>query len=114
MTARTVAIVLGDNDYGNTFKPLLETVFRASFWNGGLSKEVLEKAIRAGIEFHYVAFQHGKRHGETGYGSVEDTVRYLSEVRVLFDEEAEADIAQVDHDGGAWYLELGSGHVCSY
>jgi hypothetical protein len=111
---RTVAVILGDNDYGTTFEPLLNSVYRAYEWNGGLSTEVLEMSIRAGIEFHYVAFQQGQCHSQPGYRPVKDTVSYLSSVRVLFDEEAEADILQCDHDSGAWYLELQTGQVRSY
>jgi len=111
---RTIAVVLGDNDFGNTFKPLLETVYRAVRWNDGLPSHVIETAIRSGIEFHYVAFQHGKRAGKSGNLSVPDTVSYLSEIRILFDEEAEADIQERDHDSGAWYLELATGQVYAY
>jgi len=111
---RTIAIVLGDNDFGNTFKPLLESLYRGIAWNDGLSREAVEAAIRAGIGFHYLAFQHGRRFGQEGHSSLEDKVHYLSKLRVLFDEEAEADICHVDHDGGAWYLELATGHVHAY
>ena len=112
---RTIAVVLGDNDFGNTFKPLLETLYSAIKWNGGLTEEAVSAAIRAGIEFHYVAFQHGSHFGESGYGTVEDTIEYLCKgIKVLFDREAEADICQCDHDGGAWYLELVSGKVAAY
>lgn len=34
---RTIALVFGDNDYGNTFRPLLDSVYRAFDWNSGLS-----------------------------------------------------------------------------
>lgn len=112
---RTLAIILDDNDFGNTFRPLLETIYRAYDWNGGLSKEVLETAVRSGIEFHYRVFQHGKTFGDKGYGAVEVTMQYLSsKVKVLFDEDAEADICQAHHDGGAWYLELTTGNVFAY
>lgn len=112
---RTIVVILGDNDFGNTFRPLLETLYKAITWNGGLTEEAAKAAIQAGIEFHYVAFQHGSHFGENGYGTVEDTVSYLREgLKVIFDEEAEADICQRDHDGGAWYLELASGNVAAY
>lgn len=111
---RTIAIVFDNNDFGNTFVPLLESIHRAIDWNGGLSREVIEKAIRAGIKFHYIAFQHGNRYGQPGYPSVHSTVEYLSNIRILFDEEAEADICGVDHDSGAWYLEIPTGNVYFY
>lgn len=111
---RTIAVVLGDNDFGATFQPLLESIARAIVWNVEPSREVLEKAIRAGVEFHYLAFQHGRHFGEPGYGSVEDTVSYLRTMSVLFDEEAESDIARHDHDRGAGYLETATGQVYVY
>lgn len=110
----TIAVILGDNDFGNTFQPLLESVYRAILWQGGLSREAVEKAIRCGVEFHYVAFQLGDRYTEEGCRKVEETVRYLSDIQVLFDEEAEADIQSSDHDGGAWYLEMATGKVYAY
>lgn len=111
---RTIAVVLGDNDFGNTFKPLLESLWRAIEWNDGLDETVLVDAIKSGIEFHYRAFQLGDNAGKSGYGSVADTVKYLGAANVLFDEAAEADICQAGHDGGAWYLEIASGNVRSY
>lgn len=111
---RTIVIVLNDNDYGNTFRPLLETVYRAIDWNDGLTTEVVKKAIFAGIEFHYLAFQLGGNFGKSGYGTIEETVKYLGKIDVLFDEAAEADICQRFHDGGAWYLELATGKVTAY
>jgi hypothetical protein len=110
----TIAVILGDNDFENTFQPLLESVYRAMLWKGDLSKETVEKAIRCGVEFHYVAFQLGDRYAEVGYRKVEETVRHLSDIMVLFDEKAEADIQRNDHDGGAWYLEMATGKVYAY
>lgn len=111
---RTIAVVLGDNDYGNTFKPLLESLHRGIVWNDGLSREAIETAIKAGVEFHYLAFQFGRHSGKVKYGTIESTMSHLNDIRILFDEEAEADISQKDHDGGAWYLELATGQVYSY
>lgn len=111
---RTMALVFGDNDFGYTFRNLLESIYRAFEFNNGLSREALTRAVQSGIEFHYIAFQHGPHLGEKGYGRVEDTVRYLNGVKILFDEEAEADISLKDHDHGAWYLEMATGQVYAY
>jgi hypothetical protein len=111
---RTVAIVLNDNDFGNTFRPLLESIYSAITWNGGMSREAIIASILAGVEFHYVAFQHGSHFGESGYGTTEGTVKYLKEAQILFNEEAEADICQKDHDAGAWYLDVQSGNIAAY
>lgn len=112
---RTIALVFGDNDYGNTFRPLLDSVYRAFDWNSGLSEDVVRAAVQAGLEFHYVAFQHARHCGQPGYPSLAATVEYLRSVRVLFDEEAEADICSPNgHNAGAWYLELATGQVTAY
>ncbi len=112
---RTIALVFGDNDFGNTFRPLLHTLFQAFEWNGRLSREVVEAAVRAGIEFHYLAFQHADHYGQPGYRPVAETVAYLQSVQVLFDEEAEADICKPNgHNAAAWYLELATGQVRAY
>lgn len=112
---RTIAIVLGDNDYGNTFKPLLESLARAIKYNGEMSEAAVRTSILAGIEFHYLAFQHGSNHGAPGYAPTASTVEYLSKARILFDDEAEADICRLGgHDGGAWYLEVFSEHISAY
>jgi hypothetical protein len=113
-SVRTVAIVLNDNDFGNTFRPLLESIYSAITWNGGMSREAIIASILAGVEFHYVAFQHGSHFGESGYGTTKETVEYLKRVQILFNEDAEADICQYPHDGGAWYLEVQSGNISSY
>lgn len=111
---RTIAIVLNDNDFGNTFSPLLDSLYRAITWNGGMSKNAISASILAGIEFHYTAFQHGTHFGESGYGTTNETVEYLKKIKILFNEEAEADACQNGHDGGAWYLDVQAGTVSAY
>ena len=112
---RTIAIVLNDNDFGGTLEPLLESIHRAIDWNDGLTEEVIKTAIYAGIRFHYVAFQHARNFGEPGYGTIDNTVDYLTEnIEILFNEKAEADILNVSRDGGAWYLSVQSGTVSHY
>lgn len=110
---RTIAVVLGDNDFGNTFRPLLESVHRAILWQGGMSRERAQALITTGLEFHYLAFQQRQTVNGDALGiQAEDYLR--ARLRVLFDEEAEADIQNSDHDHGAWYLEVPTGNVYSY
>jgi hypothetical protein len=117
---RTISIVLGDNDFGSTFINLLESVYRfikacSPFVEAFTSEEVVAEIIRAGIKFHYLAYQHDPRREVTEYNNVETTTKYLLDgIKILFDEEAELDILHIDHDGGAWYLEVYSGRVSSY
>jgi hypothetical protein len=108
MKVSEIAIVLGDNDYGNTFKPLLQSVLRVIEYHGELTKEQAAWMIRDGIEWHYKAFQNLGR-GEPGRG----VMGYLGSVRILFDEVACADTMH-DHNGGAWFLDVESGQITSY
>lgn len=114
---RTIALVLGDNDYGNTFRPLLESLNRAIQQNPEMTPSAVEHVARAGIEFHYLAFQKSDeaRHGDALPETDIRALEYLKQkLRVVFDEEAEADIMGAGHDSGAWYLELASGNVAAY
>lgn len=112
---RTIAIVLGDNDFGNTFRPLLEGLKSVLSYReeGELKPADVEQIIRHSIMAYYVGYQH---RFDLSYKDdrLTHTEHYLSGIKVLFDEEAENDISAGDHNGGAWYLELQSGTVCSY
>ena len=122
---RTIAIVLGDNDFGNTFRPLLEGLKAVLAYhedrNGfSLEPEQIEMVIRQNIMAYYVGYQY--RFDPTCYGDgsktheqhLAHTADWLKDIKVLFNEAAEQDIATADHDGGAWYLELQSGTVSGY
>lgn len=114
---QTIALVLGDNDYGNTVHPLLESLYRALVWNGAWSRDAVERVVRSGLEFHYLAFQHGcdAQGAQATPEALAHTVAYLQQkLRILFDEDAEADIQGAGHDSGAWYIELATGKVYSY
>jgi hypothetical protein len=105
---KAIAIVLGDNDYENTFRPLLESIKRAIEYHGELTKEQAAWMIREGIAWHYTTFQNLGR-GNPGRG----VLGYLGSVRILFDDAACADTMH-DHDGGAWFLDVESGQITSY
>lgn len=109
---RTIAFVLGDNDFGNTFRPLLESLKGAIAYNSALSKEDVMAGMSSGIAFHYITFQCGGR--QPSAEMLQSTLTYLEQIQVLFDEEAEADILNKDWDHGAWYLEVASGTIQSY
>lgn len=109
---RTIAIILGDNDFGNTFKPLLESLkLIIDYWKD--SKEITEDDIRTVIDYSvypfYIAYQ--------ALGKKEDRAfmeNYLLGYKLLFDDAAELDIQTKDHDYGAWYLLVDSGQIGSY
>jgi hypothetical protein len=108
MHVKAIALVLGDNDYGNTFRPLLESVKRVIEYQGGITQDQARKVIFEGIDWHYSAFQSLQR-GEV-YPGVSG---YLSSVQILFDDAACAD-TMTDHDGGAWFLDVQTGQITAY
>lgn len=112
---RTIAIVLGDNDFGTTFRHLLDGLKRVlEYHSHSLNRADIELIIRRSIMAYYIGYQYRfDLDGGQDMGGP-DMEKYLNGIRVLFDEEAEADIATKDHDSGAWYLELQSGTVASY
>jgi len=110
---RTIAIVLGDNDFGNTFRPLLEGL-KSILSDRELTQSNVEIIIRNSTVAYYVGYQHRFDMHESSEAHLEHIKNYLSGIKVLFDEAAEKDIAIADHDGGAWYLEVQSGTVCGY
>lgn len=112
MGIHAISIVLGDNDYSNTFRPLLQTVLRAVEYHGELTKEQAAWMIREGIAFHYRAFQNLSRREEV-QGVTEYVTEYLQSVRILFDEEACADTL-IDRDDGAWFLDVQTGQITTY
>lgn len=114
MNVYAVAIVLGDNDFGNTMRPLLESVYRAYQFRGKMfDAEHLQEIIEEGLKFHYLAFQD---YGEVARNPKTDsTVNYLLEgLTVLFNQDAVREIATQDHDKGAWFLSFVVGEVHSF
>jgi hypothetical protein len=108
---RTIAIVLGDNDFGNTFYPLLETLKRVLKYRE-LTEHEIKLVLQKNLIGHYLAFQHN-------FDMLQECdekkmYEYLSKAKVLFDAEAEQDILNKDHDFGAWYLEVQSGVISGY
>ena len=111
---RTVAVSLCDNDFWATFQPLLKGIGEAlAYHNNSLSRHTVDGLIRAAIPFYYLAYQTGD--DQWHKNKLPDTVAYLCKhVLVFFDEDAERHIAEFDHDGGSWYLELATGKVYGY
>ena len=127
---RTFAIILGDNDFGSTFYAVLRTMRDVLTYHkrrmGPLGIETLtpeqtEVIIRNFAVPHYFAYQYSfnLRHygGDPNLTQEQHLAHiadYFKKIKVLFDVAAETDIANEDHDSGAWYLELLSGTVASY
>lgn len=119
---QSLVISLCDNDFGSTFYNLLDTIYNLSIYLANtpdLTKEHLEYCIREGIKFHYIAFQHVRRDfwnkdPEEEKKSVEQTVKYLSRIKIYFDEEAGEFVKGKDHDSGSWFLDFSSGRSYSF
>ena len=115
---KSIAIILNDNDFGHTFRPLLETLYRAMAEGELISAKPEEicLVIQAGIKFHLMAFQwRYELHND--YPCIPDfdrTADYLSSIKVLFDDEADKAYHTEDHDSGAWHLHVQSGQVSSF
>lgn len=113
----TIAAILGDNDFENTFRPLLESVGRALREHPGLSPAQVTSLIHMGIKFHYAAFQNHLCHAQVPSSFRKEyasTKLYLSKLKVLFDEEADAAYATKDHNGGSWHLNISTGQISSF
>ena len=112
---RTIAISLADNDFGHTFRPLLEGLKPILQEQGNeLNEAKVEQIIRSGIMYYYLGYQHRFDLEDASEDKLESISKYLNEIKVLFDEAAETEIATKDHDGGSWYLEVQSGTVSGY
>jgi len=101
-----VCIVLGDNDFGNTFVPLLKSIHQVLLYNPDMTEKDLFKIIHLGIDFHYTAYQNKQ--------DTTNIYEYLKKIKILFDDEASKFISTNDHDGGSWFLEISSGKVESF
>jgi len=119
MLIRSVAIVLGDNDFGQTFHNLLETILRVIVNDPIISEYSIEKIIKEGLRFHYIAFQNKY---DPYYGNGVDSFKkhfdhienYLSSIRIYFNDDAEREFENGDHDGGAWILCIQDGSITSF
>lgn len=101
---KTIGIILCDNDFGNTFVPLLKAVREVLIYDPEINKAEVEEMIRKGIPFFYYAYQN--RYDEVS--------EYLDGIKVMFDEELSLFIQENDHDGGSWVMDLSSGQINSF
>ena len=111
---RSIAIVLGDNDFGHTFEPLLTSLALALANYPEFTQEQVTTLIREGVRYHYLAFQHVFQsiNRQTLEDDLADTTDYLTTgLRVLFDEQADDAYQHEDHDSGAWHLHVASGQI---
>lgn len=110
---RTIAIVLGDNDFGNMFVPLLKSLKPLLVYrDNNISIEELDILIRAAMPYFYLAYQVC---GDfSGRGELDKTMQYLSKIRVFTDDAAIDHISNNDHDHGSWFLDVNSGKVEAY
>lgn len=84
-----------------------------------LQKSRLSNLIKLGLRFHYIAFQNRFRYnsGGTTRETEEEfykTELYLSRVKVMFDEKADAYYQGGEQNGEAWYLHIPSGMITQF
>jgi hypothetical protein len=134
---RSIAIVLGDNDFGSMFRGLLETMVNFFIYHDGtkgITENNIRLLIKEGLRFHYLAYQtrwdmqvkEAKDQPLSGVHEKElqRVVDYLlygnmpnknyNHLRILFDNDADAAFNTEDHDGGAWHLDIKSGQINSF
>lgn len=113
---KSVAIILCDNDFWATFRPLLLHVREIILYprdKEGLSKENITKIILDGIQWHYVSYQY--QYVKYGPHDMQKTVNYLKEnIEVLFDEEADRAPFELDHDCGSWYIHIETAQLTEF
>lgn len=121
---RSVAIVLGDNDFGTTFKNLLDTVVNTLIYDPDTPAIAIETFIRSAVRSHYLGFQYKwEYHG--GVAPPETELQRLESyllnghgnsrpLRIIFDDAADLAYASEDHDHGAWHLHVASGQINSF
>ena len=110
MNIRSVAIILNDNDFGSTFRNLLETIGRVIYNSPDIPEADIEEMILEGIRFHYIAFQNQyqyKNNGPTYEDHFADTVEHLvTGIKIYFNHHAELKYENEDHNYGAWILNV--------
>jgi len=112
---RTISVIYGDNDFPHTFNHLLETIVRALEWRGEeLTRNDIDFLIREGFKFHYMAYQMRFREDKKHLKDLDFLVDNFKDIKILFDEEAEFDIENNDHDCGASYVVLLDGIINNY
>ncbi len=91
MNIRSIAIRFGDNDFGMTFLPLLETVMRAldDWWGEEeFTRADVTRIINDGVMFHYKAFQCRGNYLEDRLDHLEDYLK-VPERKVFINDEAD-------------------------
>ena len=115
----SIVIILGDNDFGHTFRQLLTTIKRSLDCNYGgkdLTEKQVTELIDMGIKFHYAAFQNFYQYKdkETFSMHFNHVDAFLKGFQVLFNEQADQSYQTEDHNHGAWHLHVPSGQINSF
>jgi len=112
----SIAIVFDDNDFGNTFINLMNTVKNILYYNKTSDRVVLTKIILEGCRFHYIAFQNQYDYKnvwathEEHFDFIEQYLR--TGIKVFFnEEEANAKYFNEDHDSTSYHLDVASGQI---
>ena len=106
-----VLIRFHDNDFHSTFHPLLESVLNYLQWNCDshrpVPKQFIEHMIMEGIEYHYRFFQIGTDVNDERLHRIDSTIEYLKTIKIMFNKDAETEIAEGNCDNGEnWLMNL--------
>lgn len=104
----SIAIAFADNDFENTFRPLLEFVYRTIDYNPRLlddEKRVVNMIFEQ-IPFFYKYYQNGD-----GKSYTASTIYHLSQASICFNEDADK---LCSSSRTFWYLDMTTGKVSSF
>lgn len=102
----SILITVHDNDFYSTFINLLHSIREAVIYSGGeLYQDEVERLIKDGVLWHYLAFQNHYR-----FGNPKSTERYLLDnLKVWFNTEADKKVQGMpsyESNGEYYYLNI--------
>ena len=114
-SVRTVVVALCDHDYSSVYWNMMESIkILVEYLNGSNDIEWrIRQFVERSAEAFYVSCQL-RRKEDFSEDDLKNTLKYLSSVRVMFNEEAEEFMMNHDHDGGSWYLTMDDGNISSF
>lgn len=108
---KSIALSLCDNDFHLTLGAMLDNIKLVLEYNPNLENHEIEMIVRASIKPCYLGFNP---QSFNLLDKLDHTMNYLYSMKVLFDEDADNEVAGKDHGGGSAYFNVMSGTVFLY
>lgn len=121
---RTIALILGNNDYANVLVAMLESINEAIIWRTSedphpdlvgfrIDPDYVSNLLTESIRFHLAAYSFDPQYPQGPFlDYLADAELYFRrKMKILFDDEAEFFISTNDHDYGSYYLTLLTGEI---